>query len=73
MFVGLFPKKKDELPAGNLQKLVEAFDTIEDLVLAMKLTSVKQGVEGTIALVQSHGEELDGIKLPPLMLVLHRR
>jgi hypothetical protein len=41
MFVWLFPKKKDELPAGNLQNLFEAFDTIEDPVLAMKLTSVK--------------------------------
>jgi hypothetical protein len=59
MFVGLFPRKKDELPASNLRKLVEAFDTIEDPVLAMKLTSVKRGVEGTIALAQSHGEEVD--------------
>jgi hypothetical protein len=59
MFVGLFPRKKDELPADNLRKLVEAFDTIEDPVLAMKLTSVKHGVKGTIALAQSHGEEVD--------------
>jgi hypothetical protein len=59
MFVGLFPRKRHELPAGNLWKLVEAFDTIEDLVLAMKLTSVKRGVKGTIALVQSYGEEVD--------------
>jgi hypothetical protein len=58
MFVGLFPRKKDELPAGNLRKLVEAFDTIEDPVLAMKLSSMKRGVEGTIALAQSHGEEV---------------
>jgi hypothetical protein len=63
MFVWLFPKKKDELPAGNLQKLVEAFDTIEDPVLAMKLTSVKRGVKGTIALAQSHGEEVDWEKV----------
>jgi hypothetical protein len=41
MFVRLFPKKKDELPVGNLRKLVEAFDTIKDPVLVMKLTSVK--------------------------------
>jgi hypothetical protein len=59
MFVGLFPKERDEMPADNLQKLVEAFDTIEDPVLAMKLTLVKRGVEGTIALAQSHGEEID--------------
>jgi hypothetical protein len=59
MFVGLFPKKRDEMPADNLRKLVEAFDTIEDPILAMKLTLVKRGVEGTIALAQSHGEEID--------------
>jgi hypothetical protein len=41
MFVGLFPKKRDQMPTDNLQKLVEAFNTIEDPVLAMKLTSVK--------------------------------
>jgi hypothetical protein len=41
MFLGLFPKKKDELPAANLRKLVEAFDTIEDPILAKKLLSVK--------------------------------
>jgi hypothetical protein len=50
-------RKKDELPVGNLKKLVEAFDTIEDPVLSMKLSSVKRGVKGTIALTQSHGEE----------------
>jgi hypothetical protein len=59
MFVGLFLRKKDELPTGNLKKLVEAFDTIEDPILAMKLSLVKRGVEGTIALAQSHGEEVD--------------
>jgi hypothetical protein len=63
MFIELFPKKKDELPAGNLRKLVEAFKTIEDPVLAMKLTSVKRGVKGTIALAQSHGEEVDWEKV----------
>jgi hypothetical protein len=63
MFVGLFPKKRDELPAGNLRKLVEAFDTIEDPILAIKLTSVKQGVEGMIALAQSHGKEVDWEKV----------
>jgi hypothetical protein len=63
MFVGLFPRKRDELPTDNLWKLVEAFDTIEDPILAMKLTSVKRGVEGTIALAQSHGEEVDWEKV----------
>jgi hypothetical protein len=59
MFVGFWPKKKDEMPAYNLQKLVAAFDTIEDHVRAMKCMSVKQGVEGAIALTQSHGEEVN--------------
>jgi hypothetical protein len=63
MFVGLFPKKRDEMPAENLRKLVAAFDTIEDPVLAMKLTSVKRGVEGTIALAQSHGEKVEWEKV----------
>jgi hypothetical protein len=63
MFIGLFTRKKDELPASNLRKLVEAFDTIEDPVLAMKLTSVKRGVKGTIALAQSHGEEVNWEKV----------
>jgi hypothetical protein len=58
-FHSLFPRKKDELPVGNLRKLVNAFDTVEDPVLPMKLSSVKQGVKGTIALTQSHGKKGD--------------
>jgi hypothetical protein len=73
MFIGLFPRKKDELPVSNLRKLVKAFDTVEDLILVMKLLSVKRGVEGTIALAQSHGEEVDWEKLAPRMLILQRR
>jgi hypothetical protein len=41
MFVRLFLRKKDELPTDNLRKVVEAFDTIKDPVLSMKITSVK--------------------------------
>jgi hypothetical protein len=63
MFIRLYPKKKDEMPVGNLRKLVEAFDTLEDPVLQMKLSSVKRGVEGTIALTQSHDEEVDWEKV----------
>jgi hypothetical protein len=63
LFVGLFLKKKDEMPIGNLRKLVKALDTLEDPVLQMKLSSVKQGVEGTIALTQSHGENVDWEKV----------
>jgi hypothetical protein len=59
MFVGLFPKKRNEMSTKNLRKLVIAFDTIEGHVRAMKLTSVKRGVEGAIALALSHGEEVD--------------
>jgi hypothetical protein len=63
MFVGLFPKKKDEMLADNLRKLVIAFDTIEDPVCAIKRILVKRGVEGAIALPQSHGEEVNWEKV----------
>jgi hypothetical protein len=33
LFIGLFPKKKNKMPVGNLRNLVEAFDTLEDPVL----------------------------------------
>jgi hypothetical protein len=33
LFVGLFPKKKAEMPVINLKKLVKAFDSLEDPVL----------------------------------------
>jgi hypothetical protein len=59
----LFPKKKDEMPIGNLRNLVEDFNTLEDPVLQLKLSSVKRGVEGTIALTQSHGESVDWEKV----------
>jgi hypothetical protein len=59
----LFPKKKDEMPNVNLSKLVEAFNTLEDSVLQLKLSSVKRGVEGTIALTQSHGKSVDWEKV----------
>jgi hypothetical protein len=36
MFVGLWPKKRAEMPVDNLKKLAEAFDTVEDPVLTMK-------------------------------------
>jgi hypothetical protein len=63
IFVGLWPKKKEEMPVDNLQKLLEAFDTHEDPVLAMKCMSVKRGVEGAITLAQSHGKEVDWEKI----------
>jgi hypothetical protein len=63
MFVVFWPKKRDEMPGDNLRKLVAAFDTIEDLVRVMKRISVKRGVEGAIALAQSHGEEVNWEKV----------
>jgi hypothetical protein len=33
LFVGLFLKKRKEIPTGNLRKLVEAFDTLDDPTL----------------------------------------
>jgi hypothetical protein len=59
LFIGLFLKKKDEMHVGNLRKLVEAFDASEDSIVQLKLSSVKRGVEGMIALTQSHGESVD--------------
>jgi hypothetical protein len=52
----LFPKKRNEIPADNLRRLVDASDTIDDPVRAMKLISIKRGVKGAIALAQVHGE-----------------
>jgi hypothetical protein len=58
MFVGLWPKKRADMPADDLKKLAG-----EDPILAMKSHSVKRGVEGAIALAQSHGEEVDWEKV----------
>jgi hypothetical protein len=66
MFVELFLKKRDQMPSKNLRKLVAAFDAIKDPVRVMKLISVKQGVEGAIALAQSHGEEVNWEKVDSL-------
>jgi hypothetical protein len=63
LFPGLFPKKKNAIPADNLRRLVESFNTIEDPVCAMKLISIKRGVEGAIALAQVHGEVVDWEKV----------
>jgi hypothetical protein len=51
------------MPVGNLRNLVDAFDTLEDPVLQLKLFSVKRGVEGTITLTQSHSESVDWEKV----------
>jgi hypothetical protein len=63
MFVGLWPEKRADMPADDLKKLATTFGTVEDPILAMKSRSVKRGVEGAIALAQSHGEEVDWEKV----------
>jgi hypothetical protein len=63
IFVGLWPKKRADMPADDLKKLAAAFDTVEDPILSMKSRSVKRGTEGAIALAYSHGEEVDWEKV----------
>jgi hypothetical protein len=63
IFVGLWPKKKADVPTANLNKLVVAFDTPEDPILLKKSRSVKRGVDGAIALTYAHGEEVDWEKV----------
>jgi hypothetical protein len=63
MFVGLWPKKRADMPADDLKKLAATFDTVEDPILAMKSRLVKRGVEGPIALARLHGEEVNWEKV----------
>jgi hypothetical protein len=63
IFIVLWLKKKEEMSGDNLRKLLKAFDTPKDPMLAMKHTSVKQGIEGAFALAQSHGKEVDWEKI----------
>jgi hypothetical protein len=63
IFVGLWPKKRVDMPADDLKKLVATFDTPKDPILSMKSRSVKRGAEGAIALAYSHGEEVDWEKV----------
>jgi hypothetical protein len=63
MYVGLWPKKRVEMPADDLKKLAKAIDTIDDPIFTMKSRSVKRGVEGAIELAQSHGKEVDWEKV----------
>jgi hypothetical protein len=63
IFVGLWLKKKADMPAVDLKKLAAVFDTTEDPILSMKSRSVKQDTEGAIALAYSHGEEVDWEKV----------
>jgi hypothetical protein len=63
IFVGLWPKKRADMPADDLKKLAAAFNTVEDPILLMKSRSVKRVAEGAIALACSHGEEVDWEKV----------
>jgi hypothetical protein len=63
LFVGLWPKKKAEVPKDNLGKLAKAFDTTEDPTLHLKGLSLKRGAEGAIALSFAHGADFDWEKV----------
>jgi hypothetical protein len=63
IFVGLWPKKKADMPTDDLKKLAAVFDTVEDPILLMKSRSVKRGAEGAIALAYSYGEEVNWEKV----------
>jgi hypothetical protein len=63
LFVGLWPKKKTEVPKDNLDKLAKNFDTTEDPTLQLKGLSLKRGVEGAIALSFAHGADFDWEKV----------
>jgi hypothetical protein len=63
LFVGLWPKKKAEVPKDNLGELVKAFDTTEDPTLQLKGNSLKRGAKGAIALSFAHGADFDWEKV----------
>jgi hypothetical protein len=63
IFVGLWPKKRAEVPDNDLKKLAKAFDTPDDPILLMKGRSLKRGAEGAIALSYVHGEEVNWEKV----------
>jgi hypothetical protein len=68
-FVGLWLKKKADMPTDDLKKLAVVFDIAEDPILSMKSRSVKRGAEGPIALVYSHGKEVNWEKVSSLLVV----
>jgi hypothetical protein len=61
IFVGLWPKKKIDVP--DLKNLAKAFDTDDDPILTMKGLSLKRGAEGAIAFAYAHGEEVNWEKV----------
>jgi hypothetical protein len=63
MFVGLWPKKKAEVPKNNLKKLAEAFDTTDGPILQLKGLSLKRCAGDAIALSYAHGADVDWEKV----------
>jgi hypothetical protein len=61
IFVGLWPKRKADVP--DLKNLAKAFDTDDDPILTMKGLSLKRGAEGAIAFAYAHGEEVNWEKV----------
>jgi hypothetical protein len=61
IFVGLWPKKKANVP--DLKNLAKSLDTDEDPILTMKGLSLKRGAEGAIAFAYAHGEEVNWEKV----------
>jgi hypothetical protein len=61
IFVGLWPKKKANVP--DLKNLAKALDTDEDPILTMKGLSLKRGAEGAFAFAYAHGEEVNWEKV----------
>jgi hypothetical protein len=61
VFVGLWPKKKADVP--DLKNLAKAFDTDDDPILTMKGLSLKRSAEGAIAFAYAHGEEVNWEKV----------
>jgi hypothetical protein len=57
IFVGLWPKKKADVP--DLKNLAKAFDTDDDPILTMKGLSLKRGAKGAIVFAYVHGEEVN--------------
>jgi hypothetical protein len=57
IFVGLWPKKKADVP--DLKNLAKAFDTDDDPIHTMNGLSLKRGAEGAIAFAYAHGEDMN--------------
>jgi hypothetical protein len=61
IFVGLWPKRKADVP--DLKNLAKAFDIDDDPILTMKGLSLKRGAEWAIAFAYAHGEEVNWEKV----------